>query len=64
MRPSNPDERELDPRKPTQQLHDAGFDEVRLRYIDLTLIPTSFLLAGKPGWPLIRMRGSGLDVVS
>jgi cyclopropane fatty-acyl-phospholipid synthase-like methyltransferase len=47
-----PDERELDPRKLTQQLHDAGFDEVRLRYIDLTLIPASFLLAGKPGWPL------------
>lgn len=47
-----PDERELDPRQLTQQLHDAGFDGVRLRHIDLTLIPASFLLAGKMGWPL------------
>jgi len=47
-----PDERELDPRQLTRQLHDAGFDEVRLRHIDLTLIPASFLLAGKMGWPL------------
>lgn len=46
------DERELEPETLRDDLLQAGFHPVELRHIDLTLIPSLYLLAGKPGWPL------------
>lgn len=47
-----PDERELDPDELAQQLREAGFASVAIRHVDLALIPSCFLLARGPGWPL------------
>lgn len=43
------DERELDPGELTAALSAAGFSDVEIRYIDLTLIPLLFLLVHAPG---------------
>jgi len=48
----SPDERELDPKQVESQLRGVGFSPVAIRYIDLLLIPTLFILAKKPGWAL------------
>jgi 2-polyprenyl-3-methyl-5-hydroxy-6-metoxy-1,4-benzoquinol methylase len=48
----SPDERELVPQELETQLKAAGFAAVKLRYIDLTLIPALFILAKRPSWPL------------
>lgn len=47
-----PGERELDPAEMLQGLRKAGFERVRIKHIDLTLIPGLFLLAKRAGWPL------------
>jgi high affinity sulfate transporter 1 len=49
-----PDERELDPDELGQQLRTAGFADVAIRHVDLTLTATCFLL--RRGWnPLVRL---------
>jgi 2-polyprenyl-3-methyl-5-hydroxy-6-metoxy-1,4-benzoquinol methylase len=48
----SPDERELDPSVLREQLLAAGFASVEIRPIDLTLIPATYVLAKRPGWPL------------
>jgi SAM-dependent methyltransferase len=48
----SPDERELDPAEIESLLRRTGFDDVRIGYIDLTLIPALYILANGPGWPL------------
>lgn len=45
-----PDERELDPAELTEQLCAAGFGGVAIRHVDLTLIPTCYLLVRGPGF--------------
>jgi 2-polyprenyl-3-methyl-5-hydroxy-6-metoxy-1,4-benzoquinol methylase len=44
----SPDERELDPADLVQSLAAAGFADITVRYIDLTLIPALFALADGP----------------
>lgn len=48
----SPDERELDPDETAATLRQIGFTEVRLGYLDHTLIPAMYLLARGPAWPL------------
>jgi len=48
----SPDERELDADELRQQLLAAGFASVEILPIDLTLLPATYILAKKPGWPL------------
>lgn len=48
----SPDERELDPREIQALLRKAGFAEVRIGHLDSTLIPSMYLLAKGPAWPL------------
>jgi len=50
-----PDERELDPDVLRKQMTDAGFRDVRVRYIDLTLIPGLVVLAKGPSWSMYPM---------
>jgi hypothetical protein len=45
----SPDERELWPREVAAELRRAGFDDVQLGYIDLSLIPLGYLLPRGPG---------------
>jgi SAM-dependent methyltransferase len=45
-----PDERELDPQQLISSLRDAGFIDVEIIYIDLTLIPLMFILKKAPAW--------------
>lgn len=45
----SPDERELDPNEIADALRTAGFDEVQLGYIDLSLIPIHYYLPTGPG---------------
>lgn len=47
-----PNERELDPQNLSSLLRQARFDSVNIIYIDLTLIPTLYVLAKGPDWPL------------
>ncbi len=49
------DERELEPTELLKQLCDAGFDNVHIGYIDLTLIPGLFVLSRGPAWPMYLM---------
>jgi 2-polyprenyl-3-methyl-5-hydroxy-6-metoxy-1,4-benzoquinol methylase len=53
----SPDERELVPRDLTAILRAAGFDSVQIGYIDLTLIPASFILTRGPGAPFYLCLG-------
>jgi 2-polyprenyl-3-methyl-5-hydroxy-6-metoxy-1,4-benzoquinol methylase len=46
----SPDERELDPRELARQLAEAGFVDVRIGHIDLTLIPGLYVFARGPSW--------------
>jgi 2-polyprenyl-3-methyl-5-hydroxy-6-metoxy-1,4-benzoquinol methylase len=48
----SPDERELDPDELSESLYGAGFAEVKIAPIDLTLIPAMYMLAKQPGWML------------
>lgn len=48
----SPDERELDPNETASLLREIGFREVQVGYLDHTLIPSMYLLAGGPSWPL------------
>jgi SAM-dependent methyltransferase len=48
----SPDERELDPVELAWQFHRAGFEDVVIGYIDLTLIPGLFLFSRGPAWPM------------
>jgi SAM-dependent methyltransferase len=48
----SPNERELDPTELAGQLRDAGFEDVHIGYIDLTLIPGLFVLTRGPAWPM------------
>jgi 2-polyprenyl-3-methyl-5-hydroxy-6-metoxy-1,4-benzoquinol methylase len=48
----SPDERELDPVEVTSLLGQTGFRNVKVGYIDFTLIPALFVLAKGPAWPL------------
>jgi 2-polyprenyl-3-methyl-5-hydroxy-6-metoxy-1,4-benzoquinol methylase len=48
----SPEERELDPGELTRTLRAAGFAEVTIRHVDLTLIPACFVLRGGPGLAL------------
>lgn len=48
----SPDEYELDPGELAALLKQVGFKDVKIRAIDLTLIPALFLLARGPTWPL------------
>ena len=52
----SPDERELIPAELASQLEAAGFCAVKLRHIDLTLIPALFILAKRVSWPLYLCR--------
>ena len=45
----SPEERELDPGELTRTLRGAGFAEVAIRHVDLTLIPACFMLRRGPG---------------
>lgn len=54
----SPDERELDPRVLTRQFAQAGLSDVRIGYIDLTLIPGLYLLAKGPNWPMYPLKWS------
>ncbi len=53
----SPDERELVPAELAGQLEAIGFRPVRIRHIDLTLIPALFILAKRVTWPLYFCRG-------
>jgi len=44
-----PDERELDPRELARDLRDAGFAEIDIRHVDLTLTAAFFMLPRGPG---------------
>ena len=44
----SPDERELDPKEVAGALTASGFDEVSIRYIDLTLIPSLYISTRGP----------------
>lgn len=48
----SPDERELVPAELVADLRTAGFGQVDLGYIDVTLIPALFILRNGPSWPL------------
>ena len=48
----SPDERELAPSELETELKAAGFGQVHLGYIDVTLIPALFILKDGPSWPL------------
>ena len=48
----SPDERELDPAELEADLRKAGFGQVQIGYIDVTLIPALFVLKNGPSWPL------------
>lgn len=48
----SPDERELDPGELARVLRAAGFAEVAIRHVDLTLIPACFVLRRGPGLAL------------
>lgn len=48
----SPDEREISPAELEAELHAAGFGQVHLGYIDVTLIPALFILRDGPSWPL------------
>jgi 2-polyprenyl-3-methyl-5-hydroxy-6-metoxy-1,4-benzoquinol methylase len=48
----SPDERELDPDELAALLRATGFSRVQIGYLDHTLIPSMYLLARGPGWPL------------
>lgn len=52
----SPDERELDPAALRQILIGEGFSRVQIGYIDFTLIPSLFMLAKGPSWPLYLCR--------
>lgn len=47
-----PDERELDPDQLSDSLRSAGFAQVEIVPIDLTVIPAMYMLATRPGWIL------------
>jgi len=46
------DERELDPEQLLAEMRAAGFDDVTARYVDLTLIPASYVLRRGPDFLL------------
>jgi hypothetical protein len=46
----------LDPFDTERSLAAAGFVHTRIHYIDVSLIPATFLLAHRPGWPLYACR--------
>jgi 2-polyprenyl-3-methyl-5-hydroxy-6-metoxy-1,4-benzoquinol methylase len=48
----SPDERELDPIEIRAMARSAGFSDVRLGCLDSTLIPSMYLLAKGPAWPM------------
>jgi 2-polyprenyl-3-methyl-5-hydroxy-6-metoxy-1,4-benzoquinol methylase len=48
----SPDERELDAVDLRARLLAAGFANAAILPIDLTLLPATYLLAKRPGWPL------------
>ena len=48
----SPDERELLPAELEADLRAAGFGQVQIGYIDVTLIPGLFFLRKGPNWPL------------
>ncbi|MCL6502395.1 MAG: class I SAM-dependent methyltransferase [Pirellulales bacterium] len=48
----SPHERELDPDEIARLVRDAGFAKVQVGYLDHTLIPSMYLLARGPAWPL------------
>ncbi len=48
----SPDERELDPDDTATLLREIGFASVQVGYLDHTLIPSMYLLARGPAWPL------------
>jgi 2-polyprenyl-3-methyl-5-hydroxy-6-metoxy-1,4-benzoquinol methylase len=50
-----PDERELDPYALREQVIQAGFRDVHIGYIDVTLMPGLFILAKGPPWPMYPM---------
>lgn len=52
----SPDERELVPEDIAQLLRDAGFAGVRIGYIDVTLIPSYFVMTKGPGAPFYAAR--------
>ena len=47
----SPDERELVPEVISGALRDAGFESVKVGFIDLTLIPAYYILTSGPGVP-------------
>lgn len=52
----SPDERELDPPSIQQLYLRCGFQTAKMGYWDFCLIPMSFVLAGRPSWPLYLCR--------
>ena len=48
----SPDEREITPAELERELRAAGFGQIHLGYLDLTLIPALFILRDGPNWPL------------
>jgi 2-polyprenyl-3-methyl-5-hydroxy-6-metoxy-1,4-benzoquinol methylase len=52
----SPDERELVPAELAAGLRAAGFDSVKIGYIDLTLIPAYYVLTRGPGLPFYVCR--------
>jgi 2-polyprenyl-3-methyl-5-hydroxy-6-metoxy-1,4-benzoquinol methylase len=52
----SPDERELVPGEFKQQLKDAGFKKVKIGYIDVTLIPSYFVMTSGPSAPFYAAR--------
>jgi 2-polyprenyl-3-methyl-5-hydroxy-6-metoxy-1,4-benzoquinol methylase len=52
----SPDERELVPAEISAELRAAGFESVKLGYIDLTLIPAYYVLTKGPGAPFYLCR--------
>jgi len=52
-----PDERELDPDELARALRAAGFADVAIQHVDLTLIPACFVLRRGPG---LALRGAAL----
>ncbi|NUM73492.1 methyltransferase domain-containing protein [candidate division KSB1 bacterium] len=53
----SPDERELDPQAIAALLRHTGFEVVKLGYIDFTVIPVTYILAKRSGWPLYFCAG-------
>lgn len=52
----SPDEREMVPGQFASELRSAGFDSVHIGFIDVTLIPTYFVLTKGPGAPFYICR--------